>query len=1035
MAAEPDSAASWLASGLEDRAAMLKAVLTGSVAAGAGGRPPPMAAVSEAEGKRPAKAVGAWPPSPLAQAGKPPLVRGESSTFSDGIASDSAELARPAAVSGSTRDSYAAAAASSLPAFPVHLFRAELSGLEQSKVKQWARTLRRPPEERTEEELQAIDDFGSLVEFFANLSLSQRLALYRVCSVIKLLKDEVLFEQGDFGDEFFVVMTGSVDVRIRLDQTSDVSDLKKISGGGRDSRGQYTIKTLGPPQSFGEIALHAADRQRRATVVAAELTVLMKISKTNYDAALRKWYRDNLERKRGLVFDHPLFRGCSEEKKEELLRVMRTRSYANKAVIYAQDSFNSDFFILLKGGARMLRRCRVGSHSRIVELAELRPGDVFGEEELLGAQLRRRSSIVTTRSGTDVLVVSREAFFTLVLCDHYCMPILQRFSCRTLSSAEVTRRLKESQAWDAEKATILGGVLDDLAVRRYTKAGAPYRSAPERPSTALSPRRPMSPRRPSSSAAAAAGSGSGSRSAPPTMGHRRHRHRHRHRSRPHSRSSSSSSSSSHMRSRRHGKAASSSRSRLSDDIRPSTSAGLSGSYRGRRRQQQQQQHTRITSSPSPRSSSSASMRRHLSRMRSGVGDDDDDDDDADDDGMGSLSAGSSSSRLRAPMRSRTSYRRSSTFDHGREWRTAPSMATAARIIADAGLDSRHAEAGGSWKSAAVEGDAFATDVDAPLHIQRAEDLNRITTALRQLQLRRLQTGGKSEAAMLSELPLSQHSARVEVTPLELAEKKLRALRKAILGPRRKAHVSRTASSSSARRAVHFTAKRAASPSSLTPPAASRHHRRRGDDDGSDDTRRTASPFGRRRRRRRRQPAVPSLPEDEVAKQRGASQRVLLRLHHVAQPLRLRPAAAHADIAHNQLQHAAAGRDGAAQQRAAGVAGHEARRLQVASQLAQRRRAAVLQRQTAQQAFAQLVGQAGQVDEAVLQQPAALHGRVVATAPVCRRHLHDAPLWQRHQHNSQLLTAARLRAVDDALVSNQRRTAGGNQPGDGVRRRG
>ncbi len=81
-----------------------------------------------------------------------------------------------------------------------------------------------------------------------------------LAEVVHLEDDEVVFEQGDVGDAFYMV----------------------VRGGIRISRGSTELALLGPREGFGEMAI-LDQETRSATASAAEATTLLRIDRDSFD--------------------------------------------------------------------------------------------------------------------------------------------------------------------------------------------------------------------------------------------------------------------------------------------------------------------------------------------------------------------------------------------------------------------------------------------------------------------------------------------------------------------------------------------------------------------------------------------------------------------------------------------------------------------------------------------------------------------------------------------------------------------------------
>ncbi len=152
-----------------------------------------------------------------------------------------------------------------------------------------------------------------------------------------------------------------------------------------------------------------------------------------------------IDRYRTLLTQAPLFRGVTGPALDDLLRRMQLRTRPASTLLVAQDEPGDTMFLLVEGRARVVL---FGENGRELTLAELRPGDVFGELSLLDA--RPRSANVVALDDVTVLALGREAFAGHV----------QRYPLTALNLArELGRRLRRAD----EQITALG--LHDVETR------------------------------------------------------------------------------------------------------------------------------------------------------------------------------------------------------------------------------------------------------------------------------------------------------------------------------------------------------------------------------------------------------------------------------------------------------------------------------------------------------------------------------------------------------------------------------------------
>jgi CRP-like cAMP-binding protein len=97
-------------------------------------------------------------------------------------------------------------------------------------------------------------------EFFKNFPGTDLAGVAAKAGVVHVEAGEVIFEQGDEGDAFYLVVKGAVII----------------------SRGAIKLATLGPREGFGEMAILDRDT-RSATATAGEDTTLLSLDRDEFD--------------------------------------------------------------------------------------------------------------------------------------------------------------------------------------------------------------------------------------------------------------------------------------------------------------------------------------------------------------------------------------------------------------------------------------------------------------------------------------------------------------------------------------------------------------------------------------------------------------------------------------------------------------------------------------------------------------------------------------------------------------------------------
>mmetsp|Transcript_127849 Transcript_127849/g.409455 ORF Transcript_127849/g.409455 Transcript_127849/m.409455 type:complete len:853 (-) Transcript_127849:258-2816(-) len=124
------------------------------------------------------------------------------------------------------------------------------------------------PEQRSEENINDIMEFVKDVKFFTKLTNLQQRALCRTMTLEQFGPKEHIFQKGDVGDKFFIILAGCVSVQI-----------PSAAGEG----GTHVEKcTLERGMGFGELALQS-DQPRSATIITTEKTDTLVTKRTDYE--------------------------------------------------------------------------------------------------------------------------------------------------------------------------------------------------------------------------------------------------------------------------------------------------------------------------------------------------------------------------------------------------------------------------------------------------------------------------------------------------------------------------------------------------------------------------------------------------------------------------------------------------------------------------------------------------------------------------------------------------------------------------------
>ncbi|KAK2190260.1 hypothetical protein NP493_85g06017 [Ridgeia piscesae] len=231
---------------------------------------------------------------------------------------------------------------------------------------------------------------------FAHLDDNERSDIFDAMFPIHRHGGEVIIQQGDEGDNFYVLDQGEVDIYVNNEFVSRI-----VEGG-----------------SFGELALiHGTPRA--ATVKANTDVKLWGIDRDSYRRILmgstirkRKMYEEFLSKV-------SILENLDKWERLTISDSLETVQFEDGQVIVRQGEAGEDFFIITEGSASVFQR--KAENEEPVEVGKLGPSDYFGEIALLLD--RPRAATVIARGPLKCVKLDRARFERLL---GPCSDILKR---------------------------------------------------------------------------------------------------------------------------------------------------------------------------------------------------------------------------------------------------------------------------------------------------------------------------------------------------------------------------------------------------------------------------------------------------------------------------------------------------------------------------------------------------------------------------------------------------------------------------------
>ncbi|XP_065826807.1 cAMP-dependent protein kinase regulatory subunit-like [Oscarella lobularis] len=231
---------------------------------------------------------------------------------------------------------------------------------------------------------------------FKHLDDNEKSDIFDAMFVVKHAEGEVIIQQGDHGDNFYVIDSGQVEVFVN---------------------GQH-VTTISEGGSFGELAL-IYGTPRAATVKSKHETKLWAIDRDSYRRILmgstirkRKMYQEFLSKVN-------ILESLDQWERLTVADALEPVSFQDGDTVVTQGQHGDEFFIILEGRAIVTQKRPEDAEP--IEVGNLGPSEYFGEIALL---LKRPRAATVNAKGNLKCVKLDRARFERVMGP--CVDILKR---------------------------------------------------------------------------------------------------------------------------------------------------------------------------------------------------------------------------------------------------------------------------------------------------------------------------------------------------------------------------------------------------------------------------------------------------------------------------------------------------------------------------------------------------------------------------------------------------------------------------------
>jgi len=195
---------------------------------------------------------------------------------------------------------------------------------------------RKLPQERSVEDILVVESMVRHDSFFKSLDDNIRGSLCQVL-VYRLYEDgDVVFEQGDSGEHFYIIWRGIVNVDVTHNRVT------------------FTAATLVEGQSFGEPAL-ANDEPRKATVRAVGRCEFLTLSKDNYRSILHNIHCKDMNDKAECLSRLSQFGQWNTSRLSNMVDACRSVKLPANVLLCRQHDLITHVYIIKRGSCRVLK--------------------------------------------------------------------------------------------------------------------------------------------------------------------------------------------------------------------------------------------------------------------------------------------------------------------------------------------------------------------------------------------------------------------------------------------------------------------------------------------------------------------------------------------------------------------------------------------------------------------------------------------------------------------------------------------------------
>lgn len=239
---------------------------------------------------------------------------------------------------------------------------------------------------KSDEETSRILEILKKNVLFKHLDPDQMNTVKDAMFLVNHKDQDVIIQQGDDGDNFYVVDSGTVDVFVKMED------------------GEKKVLDYSDGDSFGELAI-MYNAPRAATCKATSDVRLWALDRVSFKVILMNTTIKKRNVYKGFLQQVPILAQLTEYEILTIADALQEESFADGEVICKQDESGDTFYIIKEGTAVCTQKNSAGQEGEVARLAD---GAYFGEIALLTS--KPRQATVTATGQLQCLTLDRKTF-------------------------------------------------------------------------------------------------------------------------------------------------------------------------------------------------------------------------------------------------------------------------------------------------------------------------------------------------------------------------------------------------------------------------------------------------------------------------------------------------------------------------------------------------------------------------------------------------------------------------------------------------